>query len=73
MQISRSGGYGIVREPPLKGHCRKESEKAAGLWMDVRRIARGNTHIQIWNIFSIVRICMQKSTFQACSEILINQ
>jgi len=35
-----------VRQLPLKGHCRKESEKAAGLWMDVRRIARGHKHTQ---------------------------
>lgn len=31
-----------MRKQPLKGYCRKESRKAAGLWMDVRKIARGS-------------------------------
>jgi len=30
----------------LEGPLQKGSGKAAGLWMGVRRIARGNRHIQ---------------------------
>jgi hypothetical protein len=46
VQVIGNGGNGILRKEPLMGHCGKKSGKAAGLWMDVRRKARGNRHIQ---------------------------